>query len=99
LYSLFSGKIIAVLFLIFSFPEKKDVHIRQQKRKPMHRSTGWSVSGVIFFLAATENSQVFLSVGGEEGNSWAISSRFPYFRELSRKEKRQTTVEYTLLEN
>jgi hypothetical protein len=45
------------------------------------------VSGVIIFLSATENSQFFLSVVGEEGNSWAISSRFPYFRELSRKKK------------
>jgi hypothetical protein len=80
LYSRFSGKIIVVLFLIFSFPEKNDVHIRQQKRKPMHRSAAWRVSGVIFFLAATENSQsFFLSVGGDEGNSWAIFSRFPYF--------------------
>jgi hypothetical protein len=55
---------------------------------------------LFFFLAATENSQVFfLSAGSEEGNSQAIFSRFPYFRELSRKKKRQTTVDYTLLEN
>jgi len=99
LYSRIPGKIIAVLFFIFSFPEKNDVHIRQQKRKPMHRSTAWSVSGVFFFFQRLKIFKFFLSVGGEEGNSWAISSRFPYFRELSRKEKRQTTVEYTLLEN
>jgi hypothetical protein len=61
LYSRFPGKIIVVLFLIFSFPEKNDFHIRQQKRKPMHRSTARSESGVIIFLSATENSQFFVS--------------------------------------
>jgi hypothetical protein len=57
------------------------------------------VSGDIFFLTATENSQVFFVCEWLGGNSRAISSRFSYFQELSRKEKRQTTVEYTLLEN